>query len=241
MSDRSVTELRSDEAFKALTRSYDDRLTALESRRTQGDIQLKSLVVNENVEATGQLQVGSTDGIVGVVVPIVTLLPTEPYDGQEILYLIPGTAKLWRLVYGGVGLEPYPWIFAGGSPLMSVVPDNEQDTTGPYNDLTHVGPTIAIPLNGSYNLAGGVYVNNSTSGGTQSAAPTWMPSGLQVGFTVIGSNPGANGASLFTLAAEAADVLLTGAPADLKMQYGTGGSSFYAQRWLRATPVRVGA
>lgn len=53
MSDRSVTEQRADEAFKAKLREIDDRIAALESRRTQGDIQLKSLVVNEGLAVGG--------------------------------------------------------------------------------------------------------------------------------------------------------------------------------------------
>ena len=57
-------------------------------------------------------------------VPLVTALPDNPSDGDEVDYLAAGTAgvptAVWRLRYSADVTDAYPWICVGGTPILDV-------------------------------------------------------------------------------------------------------------------------
>lgn len=130
MSDRSVTELRSDEAFKALTRSYDDRLMALESRRTQGDIQLKSLIVNEGLDTAGSMVVGDGLDVTGGVV----------VDGVSLSSLIDRLAILEQVF--------------GNTTTVDQTADVGITNTTPATAHPLTGTVVTVTAAGFYNVSG---------------------------------------------------------------------------------------
>ena len=83
--------------------------------------------------------------------PVVTQLPSKPTVGDRVIYTADATYGVyWQLLYDGI--EPYPWKFLGGAPLLGYVASvGQQTTTSTWQNLS--GPSATLPLAGDYDVA----------------------------------------------------------------------------------------
>lgn len=80
----------------------------------------------------------------------VTALPTDPVEGDEILYRAENRA--WHFAYLPDG-SSYPWYLIDGAPLRAENAGTSMSyTSGSYGDPATPGPTITGPLAGDYRV-----------------------------------------------------------------------------------------
>lgn len=177
--------------------------------------------------------------------PLVTSLPSNAIDGQEVRYLADNTnGVVWNLRYRAGSSSSYKWEFIGGAPLYNLVSPTsfESTTSGSYVDLATVGPSLTVPLAGDYDVSiGGGYMQMSTT-----AAFAWMsysiagaaPSDYD-GVTVSPYSGGNHVVSLHGLRRK------TGISANSSFvaKYRSNGSSVanFGYRYMQITPIRVSA
>lgn len=92
--------------------------------------------------------------------PLVTSLPSNAIDGQEVRYLANNTnGIIWNFRYRAGSSSSYKWEFIGGQRLgQEGVGGNTWGTWLSTNSLTTValsgGPSVTIPLAGDYEVVG---------------------------------------------------------------------------------------
>ena len=103
-------------------------------------------------------------------IPVVTVLPGSPVDGQEVYYKTP-PGELWHLRYSTAFGDAYKWQFLGGSPMLGWVATQEGPTTsGAWTNLAINGPSVTVPLGGYYDFEfQSLYVNTDGSQSTGGA------------------------------------------------------------------------
>ena len=178
--------------------------------------------------------------------PLVTNLPSNPVDGQEVHYLADATnGVIWHLRYRAAELGSYKWGFIGGSSLRDEQ-QAEETYSGTFPLTTWGGvnandPTITVPLAGDYVVNQGARVfmdkTNACHIGVKIGAtePIYLTnsSGTTAGFANISVLPIQQ---ITLIAVPAATVLAqryyvsTNAVTSFKR----GGA------WLEVIPVRVG-
>lgn len=171
--------------------------------------------------------------------PLVTSLPASPFDGQEIRYLADAANGIvWTLRYRAASASAYKWEFVGGGDLYSEVVANEATSATSYVDLTTVGPSVALPLAGDYDVEIGAKM-----AGNADAVNVYMS--YAIGATAASDNDlinrQANGAGY----AGPHDARVRRKPGlavvMLTAKYKVGNvSGNFGYRWMRASPVRVG-
>lgn len=89
----------------------------------------------------------------GVVSPVVTALPTSPFDGQEVsLQVNLANGIFWRMKWVAAAAK---WIFLGGPPLQDqVLTDGAiPGTQTSYADIAGSGnPSVTLPQAGMYDV-----------------------------------------------------------------------------------------
>lgn len=103
-------------------------------------------------------------------VQIVSALPPDPYDGQQILYIADAANGVaWNLVYLDKLPAPYKWLYIGGPPLSA-----ESGSTSGASSLNTWGAsgapnlTLPVPLHGDYLVHATALIENN--GATTGAA-----------------------------------------------------------------------
>jgi hypothetical protein len=171
--------------------------------------------------------------------PVVTQLPSQATVGDQVIYAADATNGVyWHLTYDGLGT--YPWKFIGGGQLFAEVITQQATTvTTGYTNLATVGPSVTIPLAGDYDYRISARVQN--------------PGSSLVTYTGLAVNNSVNGNDATLIydttvgTHEYAQMLerrKTGLAANdvLKMMYYTsGGTSYWTNRSLYVTPIRVKA
>ena len=174
--------------------------------------------------------------------PLVTSLPSNAIDGQEVRYLADNTnGIIWNFRYRAGSPSTYKWEFIGGAHLASLTGGVESTTSNSYVALATAGPVITLPLAGDYdvtalcdgaNVAGTTYagVMSYDVGGT-SANDAWGAWTLVVG-------PGYGNTTTYTYrhTGLAASTTLTS-----KYKSPQSVQVYFARRRLSAIPVRVSA
>jgi microcystin-dependent protein len=176
----------------------------------------------------------------------VSSLPVSPADGQEVYYLADATnGIIWHLRYRAAAPGSYKWEFVGGPPLFSAV-DTDQvlgPTATAYQDLATVGPSIALPLAGDYDIELGcrIWMNGNNGAAWHSyaiggAAP--LDSDAIEYFSGNSNWPPtvAPHSALLRRKTGLSAVTLT---SKYKVSNAPSATDFY-KRWMKATPVRVG-
>lgn len=178
--------------------------------------------------------------------PIVTSLPATPVDGQECNYLADATnGVVWHLVYRSATGK---WHMTGGPPLYGEVANggNGIPSTA-YGDPGTAGPSVVLPLAGTYLLEygyGGYFSNQSTSNPRAVVSPMVGGNGpfdqnaaiMGPGFAIPAGqqhNQHAARGKLFT-------GITAGSTAILKYRYEQQSPVLVDNRWIKATPVMVG-
>jgi hypothetical protein len=177
------------------------------------------------------------------IIPIVTVLPSAPVDGQECVFLPDPTdatgngGVAWRLKYRQAEPGPYKWYCIGGDELFMEVLGLVSTTATSPTDLG--GPALDVPLAGDYSVHHGRGQGDST-GGTG-----WGYSGITSayeGFTkLVVSNWVQSGSDGGSYARKGVLKNLTQGDY-LRMDYWTsqGQSHRYSNRFLAIRPRRVG-
>lgn len=188
----------------------------------------------------GAISSGSTPG---AMFDYVTTLPAGPVDGQMCAYgADPTNGVIWWLRYRSGSSSSYKWEYLGGAALKVEVTGQE----APPNSLTYVDfatpMSVTVPLAGDYDIGHGAFIAPmqtasvfiSYSVGATAASDTdavrWM---VQDAGTVRDSGSVARFRRKTGIAAGSA-IALKGRVADTTA---TGQTN---NRWLEATPVRVG-
>lgn len=97
-----------------------------------------------------------------VSVPLVTALPSDPYDGQTVDYLADAsTGVTWRLRYREAEAGSYKWYFVGGAPLYDLGADSGVISNTSY---VTVSTAFTLPLDGDYYVDLGARAFNTAAG-----------------------------------------------------------------------------
>jgi hypothetical protein len=96
--------------------------------------------------------------------PLVTTLPSSPYDGQQISFAAdPTNGVIWQLRYRSASSSAHKWEFLGGPPMVA-----EQVATGGVVFNTSYGvfsyATLAVPLSGDHDVRLNAAITGLTGG-----------------------------------------------------------------------------
>jgi hypothetical protein len=174
-------------------------------------------------------------------IPVVTALPANPVDGDEV-YFDTGLGFFWHFRYRAGAESLYPWESVGHqTPMYDFVTSQESTTSTTPTDLATAGPSLTPPLSGDYRLRFGASIQ------IQAAVPGTVAMAPSIG----GSTPTEpDGCSVFvnqadTLQADCSTERgytgwAAGAAVTLKYwnSFGTA-TGFYRGRFLAMYPVRV--
>lgn len=172
---------------------------------------------------------------------LVTALPTQPFDGQEVRYVDLTNGVVWRLRYRATNPDGTPnanankWDFLGGPPLIADAAGSVNTASGTNVDLAG-GPTITVPLRGEYRAVFGIRASNNTAGFFATAE-----------LVVAGA---ATGSLAYSLAAVAGNTTYPGTVANVtiaaandvvKLMYrtGGGGTATFDARHISLAPIRL--
>lgn len=178
--------------------------------------------------------------------PVVTSLPTTPVDGQECNYIADATnGVIWHLVYRSATGK---WHMTGGPAMYAEVANggNGVPSTA-YGDLGTAGPSLVLPLAGTYVLEYGYmgyFSNQSNANARAVGSPLVGGAGpfdqnaifMGPGFAIPAGqqhNQHAARGKLFT-------GITAGSTAAMKFRYENQSPALVDNRWLKATPVMVG-
>jgi hypothetical protein len=107
---------------------------------------------------------GSAGLIPTPIIPVVTQLPTNPRDGQEVLYQADGTNGIyWHLRYHAGAPGSYKWVFIGGHGLRGVGGQTATSTSNVYQALS-TPCNVTVPLAGVYRWEWGGYLQQVQTG-----------------------------------------------------------------------------
>lgn len=100
-------------------------------------------------------------------IPVVTDLPVNPQDGDEVFFLAEPTISIvWRLRYRAATPSRFRWEYAGGSELRAENAGTSMTTISTsYTDLSTVGPSITVKLPGDYRIQWGWQAQHSNDAG----------------------------------------------------------------------------
>ena len=98
----------------------------------------------------------------------VTSLPSNPVDGQTVVYAADATnGVMWTLRYRAASSSSYKWEVIGGPPMSAYNYDSGALTTSgtAYTVVTITNPSLTLPLAGDYMLrgVGGTFISGATA------------------------------------------------------------------------------
>ena len=178
--------------------------------------------------------------------PVVTTLPTDPVDGMRVDYVADSTnGVVWSLRYRAAGSATYPWEFVGGSSLFEEAQAGgvfESTASGSYAALATAGPTVTAPLAGDYDVTFGARAFNDTNGG--SGAMSFDIGGTAASddnAVIFSEASGSNTTPANYMRSDRVTVAAAATALTSKYKRITAGNATFTARWMRVTPVRVGA
>lgn len=192
-----------------------------------------------------RMEQGIADAHTGIAVPVVTVLPSSPVDGQEICFLADaGLGVVWRFKYRAASLSAYKWESIGGGSMSSVTLANATRTNLPvvaYDSVDANDPKLTPPLSGDYVVRHGCFLSTACT----------VPGVLSIGVKNGTSEPIRNvtaidgyyaAASLpVPLSQELVGTLSAGVViAQRYYQNQQVANVTRGSAWMTATPVRVG-
>lgn len=225
------------------------RLDALESGLDISQLPLRALMntleTNWQPDSGVLLQPKSigADKLVDSVLaaPVVTVLPSNPQDGQAIDYLADATnGVVWRLKYRAASASGSKWEFVGGPPMYDAVDTNESTASATYVDLATVGPSITVPLAGDYIFDLSSQITTSTTSAAFAMASLKIGAAATVDNDAIQDQTPVAAAATRSMARRIKRNV-SAASTVCKLQYRSStGTATFGRRALQITPVRVG-
>lgn len=169
---------------------------------------------------------------------VVTVLPTSPFAGQQVIYDTGTDGVRWHLVYDTSDGTTYPWLVIGGSSLYAEVQTSQTTNSSTYVALTTAGPTVTLPLGGDYTVSLGTQAANDTAGAVAHMSYDIGGTGAvdADGPRSTSSTAGADIAIAYTRRKAG----LTAVALTSKYKQTAGGIATFGRRWISAMPVRVG-
>ncbi len=173
-----------------------------------------------------------------------TVFPTTPFEGQRFTYIADATnGVLWEFVYHATG-SAYDWWFVGGPPLYAEVTTEETTTSSTYAALATAGPVVTLPLAGDFMVSLGC-----RSYASANSREVWMSYDIGATGAVdadavrnygAASVDGVPATVALTLAKTRRKTGLTAVALTAKYKITGGNTATLRDRWITATPVRVG-
>jgi hypothetical protein len=174
---------------------------------------------------------------------------TNLYDGQEARILVDATAGIiWTVKYRPASAHANKWEVIDASEIHAAVETSEGVGAGglTMGNLATVGPSVAVPLAGEYDVEWGSYMATGWDGSNVSSGPCWV-SLSGAGFTAATSVSVSVGGTMASSTIQAASPsrkirkALTVATITAKYQAGnsSGAGSTFAQRFLSIRPIRI--
>jgi hypothetical protein len=206
----------------------------------KGDTGLPGPQGNQGIEGPvgligpkGDTGVQGPQGIQGAaapVIPVVTALPANPANGQEVYFLYEYTAPgvLWRFRYRADSASIFKWDFVDGGFVYSKVSAVHQanPTNNDYQDLNVVGPDIVVPLTGDYEFY--TYAQMNANNASQGMVGTIIQ---KVGGAIMGP------ATQVPLPVSRTIFVIGGGPCNT---YLTKGDTYRLKYWFETPPASVG-
>lgn len=169
-------------------------------------------------------------------------LPGLPVDGQEFILVDSTSAPTyaWRFRFNNAKASN-KWDFIGGSSIYAEVTTDEATTSSTYAAMTTAGPSIAVPVAGSYVVEIGAYLGSGNSSVTAfmsyDIGATGAVDADAIKVATWASMPG----DLRANEARARVKALTAVTLTAKYKCSVGGNNCKAaDRWMRVTPIAVG-
>jgi hypothetical protein len=172
-------------------------------------------------------------------IPLVTALPSNPVDGQEVYFQDAAMATagiMWHVRYRAAAVGSYKWEVIGGSSLFA------ESTAGQTVTVpTIVPPQLVLPLAGEYTVGWGGRLYQSNSQGVSATLYLLIDSVAQ-GY--IDHYQGTAGAAITLLATnpmrkQRVIVAAANKLAQLRLDRAAG-QAISDNRWIEAMPLRVG-
>lgn len=107
------------------------------------------------------------DGVVVAEGPVVSALPSNPFDGQVVRFQNAAMATqgvIWTFRYRAGSANAQKWEFVGGPSLAHRVGGGNHSAAGWGVTLQGGSPSVTIPLAGIYEFAFGANAQNNSSG-----------------------------------------------------------------------------
>lgn len=175
-------------------------------------------------------------------------LPTNPFNGQEVYYLVQNTpqtpAVVWHLMYLSNSASASKWLYLGGSALFTKGTTASSLTASTFTAYTGRPTDITLPLNGDYYLEHGSRMWVANGAGVSADLQLFVGS-TGITDTLIDHYQGTAG-SVTTLTANSeyeaafATGLTAGSVVQQRYQMPQSNSGTFERPWMRVTPVRVG-
>lgn len=169
-------------------------------------------------------------------IPLVTVLPAGPVDGQMCRFLADATAGVeWLLVYRAASASASKWEVIGGEPLSAQIDTAENAVGGGPADATTPGPLLVAPLAGEYDVT--IEMTSFTTGASAMVVTLMVNLVAQVEVAQATSNANSHPYSVHKSRRRA----LAAADA-LRLRYGNSAALTLtvSMRRLTIRPVRVG-
>jgi hypothetical protein len=194
----------------------------------------------------GMALIGGVPGPQAQLASYGTQLPSNPTDGQEHV-LVDSTTNpsyQWKFRYNAGSTSAYKWEFVGGAPAINTVDTQEMTTSQTFVNLATVGPQLAIPRDGEYEISWGAGIQALSSG------VAYM--GIRFGAAATNNNDvvymyQGTSTAIETNAARTRKYTLvagSGVPpgGGIGTAYRNNNNTtqcYFAYRWLRVQPVRI--
>ena len=175
--------------------------------------------------------------------PIVSYLPLQPNDGDEVRFLADADAgTLWLLRYRAAADGLYRWEFLGGSHLTNVETGSTTRAVSAYGDLAAgASPTFTLALPGDYIIDVGATLQPGSAGFGAFAsfsvnAATASDDDAAVAYFGSGTNPG----QVSVMNRSYKTGLAAGTTIQQKFKAQGASSATITGRFISITPIRVG-
>jgi hypothetical protein len=175
-------------------------------------------------------------------IPVVSVLPAGPIDGQEIYYLVDAAnGIIWHLRYRAASPSPYKWEFLGGPSRQHDVLTLQGTASGAYVNLATVGPQVTAPLAGNYEIhLGAAILTAAAIGHYGYCAPSIGAAAPVDDDGVVAQTPSA--ASMQDSVARLRIITVAAPNTAVTLQYraALNQQAQFSKRFLALRPVRVG-
>jgi hypothetical protein len=224
-----------------------DRMLAIEAASiVDGDVVGDDLFL---IKQDGTpINVGSVRGAAGpigppgpaAVPPLVTVLPALPSNGQEVYLDASGGAGAlrnvrWHLRYNGATSK---WDYLGGPPLRAEVNVAQLlPTASVWTDLGTVGPSLLVPVAGTYRTSWSTVVNIATAG----AQTAYTGPAVGAGTPAFSAKTALNNANQYQTTFQNRSMAWTaGQECRLRYRLQLAISTAFDERWLELLPEFLG-